>query len=133
MFWAVQANKQTILNGADPVEVLASVPDARCKAWRLKLGGKTAIDPTTLVEDTEIGPQMASDVMNLKPQEIFELVEDELVGKTREQVNVIKKCKGNICREQVLAHRHAAEGADNLASLTDLVSLPILIKFFGLR
>ena len=23
MFWAVQANKQTILNGADPVEVLA--------------------------------------------------------------------------------------------------------------
>ena len=33
MFWAVKANKQTILNGADPVEVLASVPDARCKAW----------------------------------------------------------------------------------------------------
>ena len=90
MFWAVQANKQTILNGADPVEVLASIPDARCKAWRLKLSGKMAIDPTTLVEDTEIGPQMASDVMNLKPQEIFELVEDELVGKTREQVNVIK-------------------------------------------
>ena len=71
---------------------------------------------------------MASDVMNLKPQEIFELVEDELVGKTREQVNIIKKCIGNICREQVLAHRHAAEAADNLASLTDLVSLPILIK-----
>ena len=128
MFWAVKANKQTILNGADPVEVLASVPDARCKAWRLKLSGKTAIDPTTLVEDTEIGPQMASEVMNLKPQEIFELVEDELVGKTKEQVNIIKKCIGNICREQALAHRHAAEAADNLASLTDLVSLPILIK-----
>ena len=128
MFWAVQVNKQTILNGADPVEVLVSVPDARCKAWRLKLSGKTAIDPTTLVEDTEIGPQMASDMMNLKPQEIFELVEEELVGKTREQVNVIKKCIGNICREQALAHRHAAEAADNLASLTDLVSLQILIK-----
>ena len=128
MFWAVKANKQTILNGVDPVEVLASVPDARCKAWRLKLSGKTAIDPTTLVEDTEIGPQMASDVMNLKPQEIFELVEDELVSKTKEQVNIIKKCIGNICREQALAHRHAAEAADNLMSLTDLVSLPILIK-----
>ena len=128
MFWAVKANKQTILNGADPVEVSASVPDARCKAWRLKLSGKMAIDPTTLVEDTEIGPQMASDVMNLKPQEIFELVEDELVGKTKEQVNVIKKCIGNICREQTLAHRHAAEAADNLASLTDMVSLLILIK-----
>ena len=40
MFWAVKANKQTILNGADPAEVLASVPDARCKAWRLKLSEK---------------------------------------------------------------------------------------------
>ena len=128
MFWAVKANKQTILNGADPVEVLASVPDARCKAWRLKLSGKTAIDPTTLVEDTEIGPQMASDVLNLKPQEIFELVEDELVGKMKEQVNIIKKCIGNICREQVLVHRHASEAADNMASLMELVSLPILIK-----
>ena len=128
MFWAVKANKQTILNGADPAEVLASVLDARCKAWRLKLSGKMAIDPTTLVESTEIGPQMASDVVSLKPQEIFELVEEELVGKSKEQVNVIKKCIGNICREQALAHRHAAEAADNLASLTDLVSLPILIK-----
>ena len=128
MFWAVKANKQTILNGADPVEVLASIPDARCKAWRLKLSGKMVIDPTTLVEDTEIGPQMASDVMNLKPQEIFKLVEDELVGKTKEQVNIIKKTIGNICREQALAHRHAAEAADNMASLTELVSLPILIK-----
>ena len=116
MFWAVKANKQTILNGADPAEVLASVPDARCKAWRLKLNGKTTVDPTTLVDDTDIGPQMASDVVNLKPQEIFELVEDELVGKSEEQVGRIKKCIGNICREQALAHRHAAEAADNLAS-----------------
>ena len=116
MFWAVKANKQTILNGADPAEVLASVPDARCKAWRLKLSGKTAIDPTTLVENMEIGPQTASDVMSLKPQEIFELVEEELVGKSKEQVNIIKKCIGNVCREKALAHRHAAEAADNLAS-----------------
>ena len=51
-----------------------------------------------------------------------------MVGKTPEQVNTIKKCIGNICREQALAHRHAAEAADNLASLTDMVSLPILVK-----
>ena len=128
MFWAVKANKQTILNGADPADVLASVPDARCKAWRLKLSRKTAIYPTTLVESTDIGPQMASDIVNMKPQEIFELVEEELVGKTPEQVNSIKKCIRNICREQALAHRHAAEAAGNLASLTDMVSLPILVK-----
>ena len=128
MFWAVKANKQTILNGADPAEVVAMVPDARCKAWRLKLSRKTVVDPTTLVDITDIGPQMASDIVNLKPQEIFELVEDELVGKSQEEVGRIKKCIGNICREQALAHRHAAEAADNLASLTDMVSLPILVK-----
>ena len=128
MFWAVRANKQTILNGADPAEVLASIPYARCKAWQLKLNGKTMVDPTMLVDDTDIGPQMASDVVNLKPQEIFELVEDELVGKWKDQVSTIKKCIGNICREQALAHRHEAEAADNLASLTDMVSLPILVK-----
>ena len=89
---------------------------------------KMAIGPATLVEDTEIGPQMASDVMNLKPQEIFKLVEEELVGKMKEQVNVIKKCIGNICREQALAHRHAAEAVDNMANLMELVSLPILIQ-----
>ena len=128
MFWAVKANKQTILNCADPAEVVVSVPDARCKAWRLKLNGKTAVDPTTLVDITDIGPQMASDIVNLKPQEIMELVEDELVGKSEQEVGRIKKCIGNICREQALAHRHAAEAADNLANLTDLVSLPILVK-----
>ena len=124
----MKANKQTILNGADPDEVLASIPDPKCKAWRLKLNGKMTVDPVTLVEETKIGPQMASDVMNLKPQEIFELVEEELVGKMKQQVNEIKKCIGNVCREQALAHRHTAEAADNMATLTELVSLPILIK-----
>ena len=128
MFWAVKANKQMILNGADPDEVLASIPDLKCRAWRMKLNGKMAVDPGTLVNDTEKGLQMASEMMKMKPQEVFELVEEELVRKSKEQINAIKKCIGNVCREQALAHRHAAEAADNLASLTELVSLPILVK-----
>ena len=128
MFWAVKANKQTILNGADPDEVLASIPDPKCRAWQMKLNGKMAVDPGTLVDNTEIGPQTASEMMKMKPQEVFELVEEELVGKSKEQIDAIKKCIGNVCREQALAHRHAAEAADNLASLTELVSLPILVK-----
>ena len=64
----------------------------------------------------------------MKPQEVFELVEEELVGKSKEQINAIKKCISSICKEQALAHRHAAEAADNLSALTDLVSLPIIIK-----
>ena len=41
---------------------------------------------------------------------------------------MIQKCIRNICREQVLAHRHAAEAADNMANLMELVCLPILLK-----
>ena len=57
----------------------------------MKLTGKMAVDPGTLVDDTEIGLQMALEMMKMKPQ-VFELVEEELVGKTKEQVNAIKKC-----------------------------------------
>ena len=131
MFWAVKVNKQTILNRADPDEVLASILDPKCKAWRLKLNGKTALDLGTLVDDTIIGPQTASHMVSMKLQEVFELVEEELVRKSKEQVNIIKKCISNICKEQALAHRHAAEAADNLATLTDLVSLPIPIKMIS--
>ena len=128
MFWAVKANKQTILNRVDPDEVLASILDPKCKAWRLKLNGKTAVDPGTLVDDMDIVPQMASKMMLMKPQEVFELVEKELVRKSKEQVITIKKCIGNICKEQAQAHRHVAEAADNLSALAEMVSLPILIK-----
>ena len=128
MFWAVKVNKQTILNGADPDEVLASIPDPKCKAWRMKLNGKTAVDPGTLVNEMDIGPQMPSQMMSMKPQEVFKLVEEELVGKSKEQISAIKKCISSICKEQALAHRHAAEAADNLSALTEMVSLPILIK-----
>ena len=64
----------------------------------------------------------------MKPQEVFELVEEELVRKNREQINAIKKCIGNVYKEQALVHRHAAEVVDNLAALTEMVSLPTLIK-----
>ena len=73
-----------------------------------------AVDPTTLVDQTDIGPQTASQMLNLKPQEIFELVEDEVSTKSEKEINAIKKCIGNICREQALAHRHVAEAADNM-------------------
>ena len=47
-YWACKANKQTICNDAKPNEVLASVKDASCKAWKLKLSGKESADPTHL-------------------------------------------------------------------------------------
>ena len=92
MFWVVKVNKQMILNGVDPDEVLASILDPKCKAWQMKLNGKMTVDPGKLVDDTDIGPQTASQIMSMKPQEVFELVEEEVVGKSKEQISAIKKC-----------------------------------------
>ena len=72
MFWVVKANEQTILNRADSDEVLASILDSKCRAWRMKLTVKTAVDPGTLVDDTEMGLRTGSEMMKMKPQEVFE-------------------------------------------------------------
>ena len=55
-------------------------------------------------------------------------MEEELVRKSKEQISTIKKCISSICKEQALAHRHVAEAAENLSALTEMVSLPILVK-----
>ena len=128
MYWACQANKQTIVNNADPEEVLRLIPDPKCRAWKLKMLGKDSVDPTSLVDDLPIGLQTTSKIVSMKPQEVMEMVEEELAGKIQKRTNAIKTTIVNICRSQALAHRHTADAADHLASLTDMVSLPFVMK-----
>ena len=128
-YWACKANKQTICNDAKPDEVLASVKDASCKAWKLKLSGKESADPTTLVVEQPVAPQRASDAVSFKnPDEILEAVKEELAGKTPVQIKELKITIANICRSQALAHRHAADAADHLVTLTEIASLPVVMN-----
>ena len=127
-YWACKANKQTICNDAKPEEVLASVKDASCKAWKLKLSGKESADPTTLVAEQPVAPQRASDAVSFKnPDEILESVKEELAGKTPVQIKELKITIVNICRSQALAHQHAADAADHLVTLTEIASLPVVM------
>ena len=127
-YWACKANKQTICNDAKPDEVLASVKDASCKAWKLKLSGKESADPTTLIAEELVAPQRASDVVSFKnPDEILEAVKEELAGKTPVQIKELKITIANICRSQALAHQHAADAADHLVTLTEIASLPVVM------
>ena len=127
-FWACKVNKQTICNDAVPEDVLASMKDPLCKAWKLKLSGKDSIDPTTLVPKPAVAPQRASDVISFKkPDEILEAVKGELEGKTLIQINELKITIVNICRSQALAHPHAADAADHLVTLTNIASLPVVM------
>ena len=127
-YWACKANKQTICNDAKPDEVLASVKDASCKAWKLKLSGKQSADLTTLIAEEPVAPQRASDAVSFKnPDEILEAVKEELAGKTPIQIKELKITIANICRSQALAHRHAADAADHLVTLTEIASLPVVM------
>ena len=127
-YWACKANKQTICNDAKPDEVLASIKDASCKAWRLKLSGKENVDPTTLIPEEPVAPQRASDAVSFKkPDEILEVMKEELAGKTPLQIKELKITIANVCRSQALAHRHAADAADHLVTLTEIASLPVVI------
>ena len=104
-FWACKANKQTICNDVVLEDVLASIKDPSCKAWKLKLNGKDSADPTTLVPEPAVAPQRASDVMSFKrPDEILKAVKGELEGRTPLQIKELKITVANICRSQALAH-----------------------------
>ena len=127
-YWACKANKNTIINDADRDQILQSVKDPKCKAWKLKLNGRKTVDPTSLVDNLLIGPQKASQIVSMKPQEVFKLVEEDMANKTPEQIKRIKDMIKNICTLQALAHRHAANSADYLGSLCNMVSLPVTIK-----
>ena len=61
-YWACIANKNTIVEGTARDQVLQSIKDLTCKAWKLKLKGQTTADPRKLVdeEDVPIAPQTAS-------------------------------------------------------------------------
>ena len=97
-FWACKANKQTICNETVLEDVLASMKDPLCKAWKLKLSRKDSVDPTTLVPEPVIAPQRALDMVSFKnPDEILEAVKGELEGKTPVQIKEPKITIANIC------------------------------------
>ena len=123
-YWACKANKQTICNDAVPDDVKHPL----CKAWKLKLNGKESVDPTTLIPEPPVAPQRALDVVSFKnPDEILEAVKEELAGKTPLQIKELKITIANIYRSQALAHRHAADAADHLVTLTEIASLPVVM------
>ena len=127
-YWACRANKNTIIGDVDRDEILRAIKDPTCRAWKMKLSGRKTLDPTSIIQEEPIGPQTASEMVSMNPEEMCQMLEEELQTKTPEEVQQIKNTIKNLCKSQALAHRHAANLADYLAQLTDMVSLPATIK-----
>ena len=97
----------------------------------MKLNGRKMVDPTSIIDKAPIGPQTASKLVSMKPEEMFEMLEEEIARKTPEQVQHIKNTIKKLCKSQALAHRHASNLADYLAELMDMISLPATIKIMN--
>ena len=114
-YWACKANKNTIIEKVDRDQVLQLIRDLKCKAWKFKLNSR----------------KRASEMVSMKPQEVIERVEEDLANKTLEQIKRIKDMIKILCASQALAHWHVANSADYLASLCNMVSLPVMIKLMN--
>ena len=90
--------------------------------WKRECG------PDHLNTRTTGSPTETSDAVSFKnPDEILEAVKEELAGKTPVQIKELKITIANLCRSQALAHRHAADAADHLVTLTEIASLPVVM------
>ena len=89
---------------------------------------KKTVDPSTLVEEGEITPQTASQIISMKPAEVWELVKEEMSVKSPEQVKMMKDMIKALLKLQSLAHRHAADVADHLTALMNMMSIPGLLQ-----
>ena len=88
-YWACRANKNNIIEDTDRDQVLQSIKNPSCKAWKMKLNGRKMVDPTSIIDEAPIGPQMASELVSMKLEEMFEMLEEEIARKTPEQVQHI--------------------------------------------
>ena len=89
-YWACKANKNNIIDDADRDAILQSIKDPTCKAWKMKLSGRKTLDPTAIIREEPIGPQTASEMVSMKPEEMFEQLEEEIAMKIPAEVRHIK-------------------------------------------
>ena len=130
-YWACRANKNNIVEDADRDQVLQSIKDPKCKAWKMKLNGRKTVDPISIIDEAPISLQTASDIVSMKPEEMFEMLEEDLARKMPEQIQHVKNTIKNLCKSQALVHRHAANSVDYLAKLMYMISLPATIKIMN--
>ena len=103
-YWACMVNKNMIIEGADQEQVLQLIKDPMCNAWKAKLKGKKTVDLTTLVDEEPIAPQRASQMISMKPAEVWELFKEEMNTKSPEQVEMLKNMIKALLKSQALAH-----------------------------
>ena len=101
--------------GADLECVAGSVKDLNCVAWRLKLTGKAEVIPKELLVDEGEDPQVAIETKEIEEPEIYDRIKADMDRLPENKRKELRQHIQGILRENVMAHRHAAEAVDHLA------------------
>ena len=111
---------------ADVDAVLANIKDQTCRAWMLHLQGIKEASP----QDLLLAAQKESFITQGAPLEadIEELLKEEVKNMTAVQENTTKNLLKDLCYHNKMAHRHAADAAEKLESLSMNISIPFFLK-----
>ena len=126
IYWACRVVGITSTVDADVDAVLASIKDQMCRAWMLHLRGIQEATHYDLLP----AAQKESFIMKgaLLEGDIEELLKEEVKDMTAVQENMTRNLLKDLYYHNKMAHRHAAEGAEKLESLSMNVSIPFFLK-----
>ena len=129
----IEVTKAMKYPGATSVEVndiLASIKDLKCNAWRKYLKGATIMKPKDIVVDDEVpenednlviqGPILGKDATEAAAEAIHKLPK-LLLADTEKQLK-------NLFEHMMQAHQHAAEASKCLKELHETLPLDIFLR-----
>ena len=112
-------------------EILASIKDINCNAWRKHLQGKTTMEPADMVleEDNEEPPN--EDILIEQPmlgKEATDAAAEAIKNLPKMLMADTNKKLRTLFNEMEKAHRHAAEASKTLRELHDDLPLDVFLR-----
>ena len=120
--------------GAATVEVkdiLASIKDLKCNAWRKYLKGATTMKPEDIVMDDEEVPENEDDLVIQGPilgTEATEAAAEAIHKLPKMLLKDTKKQLKNLSEHTMQAHQHAAEASKCLKELHEALPLDVFLR-----
>ena len=129
----IEVTKAMKYPGASTVEVkdiLASIKDRKCNAWRKFLKGATKMEPTDVVVDEDDVPENEDDLVIQGPilsKEATEAVVEAIHKLPQMLLADTKKQMKSLFEHTMQAHQHAAEVSKCLKELDDKLPLDVFL------
>ena len=112
-------------------DILPSIKDIECHAWRKHLQGKSTMEPEDMVMDDEQEDPAAEDLLieqNMLGKEATDVAAAAIEKLPKLMVNDIRNKLRNLFNHIKKAHRHAAEATKTLRELHEDLPLDVFLR-----